>query len=59
MLFVASVLTVVVGVGGFAVLGIVAQVPAAEYLTVVLGGALVGCAWLVLITLLYRQSLRE
>lgn len=58
-LFIASVVTVVCGVAGFAVLGIIAKVPAAEYWMVVLGGLLVGGAWLALITILHRQSLRE
>jgi hypothetical protein len=59
MLFIASVLTVVFGVVGFAILGVIAKVPAAEYWMVVLGGVVVGGTWLVLITILHRQSLRE
>jgi hypothetical protein len=58
-LFIASVFTVVFGVGGFAVLGVIAKVPAAEYWMVVLGGVVVGGAWLALITVLHRQSLHE
>lgn len=58
-LFIASVITVVCGVAAFAILGIVAKVPAGEYWMVVLGGLVVGGAWLALITILHRQSLRE
>lgn len=58
-LFIASVITVVFGVAAFAILGIVAKVPAGEYWMVVLGGIVVGGAWLALITVLHRQSLRE
>jgi hypothetical protein len=55
-LFGSSVLVVLVGVTGLAVLGMVARVPSTEYWTVVLGGTVVGAGWLLLLRQIHLTS---
>jgi hypothetical protein len=59
VLFIGSAAVAVMGVGILAVLGAVAQVPATEYWTVVLGAAVLGAGWMALLACIHFRPSEE